>query len=186
MKEQHAEEFGSVAQFALIITILSFSGVLVVLNLLLKWEHWTIPLIVICALGCTVTYVSGRLSMRIGNHLYAAVLIIEVFYYTVNSETTYDSTAVIILLLVILSTTREGVLPLIGYAVGMLGVLYSLFARVAQGRLSMEYAQIVRTDWHLVLSLIALFVVERLLAVLKRVDDERRRRIAVLEQENQA
>ena len=88
MRERNEAEISTISQLTLVITITIFSIILILLNILLDWEHWTVPLIVTAGAACLFTYVSEIFAKRTETYLYSIILILEAFYYTVHAEST--------------------------------------------------------------------------------------------------
>ncbi len=186
MAEENRTESRTMAMIAVIAAVVLLSVVLIVLNIMLEWEHWAIPIIAFGAVACVGTYVLGRLTGRTALYIYSTILIIEVFYYNVNISSTYDSTPVIVLMLVILALTQESWLPWIGFVATYLGVLYGLILQNERGAIVFDVNNVVRIAWHLIIIWIAVITVEMLLKSIKRIEEGLKKRIGVLENENQA
>lgn len=186
MKDKKSFEIRIISQLALVVTVVVFSGSLIVLNLLLDWEHWPIPILFFTGAVSLFLYLYDRLPEKIASHLYSWILILDVFYYIVNMQSTTDCTAVIIISFIILALTQERWILWSGFFVSELGLLYALFMRGEHGGLIFDRSHIVRTNWQLVLVLAAAFVVESLLSIFRHIVSILNNRIAVLEKENQA
>ena len=143
MTDKNVAEIQTISELALILTISVFSVVLIVLDILLSWEKWMIPLVLAAMLGCVATYVLGLFSFKAACYIYGIILIVEVFYYTVKAKTVYDCTAVIILMLVILAMTQYQALTWLGFASSYIGVLYGLGSRSSGGLLRLGLSHIV-------------------------------------------
>ena len=87
MTDKNVAEIQTISELALILTISVFSVVLIVLDILLSWEKWMIPLVLAAMLGCVATYVLGLFSFKAACYIYGIILIVEVFYYTVKAKT---------------------------------------------------------------------------------------------------
>ena len=60
MDNSVGSELHRLAHIALVITLSTFSVILVALNILLKWESWTIPLCVAAVIGCISMHIMDR------------------------------------------------------------------------------------------------------------------------------
>ena len=126
MKKEN--EIRAVSHMALVITVMVFSLVLTILNLSLGWERWTIPLFIVAAIVCPIFHITGRLSDEGRIYLYSAVFMVELFYYSVNVDTVYDSSPVFCLALVIFAMTQETVLTWICMIIAGVSTVWIIMA----------------------------------------------------------
>ncbi len=179
-------EIRTVSHVALVLTTTIFSVVLISLNMLLGWEHWTIPICAVSAIGCLVLHINNTLPERARIYIYSMVLMIEMFYYSVNVETLYDCTPVVVLALVIFVMTQEKSLTRWCMAVGYLGMIWHLTYAGIHSGLNMSLSGVVRTVWHMLIVLIAGVATTRLVGSLARGESKYREYIASLEDENKS
>ncbi|MCR5399843.1 MAG: response regulator [Lachnospiraceae bacterium] len=183
---QKDNEIRAVSHLALVITIIVFSFVLIILNISLGWEKWTIPLFLVAAMVCPILHITRKLSDMGRIYVYSAVFLVELFYYSVNVETIYDSTAVFAVALVIFAMTQEFVLSMLCMIVACVGDLWLFVEKGNAGELIFERGHVVRTVWHLSLIIIAGVVTSELLKAIKRGEDAKNERIRELEKETES
>ena len=169
------------AHIAYVITLTAFSLVLILLNVLLGWEKWTIPLCVASILICIAMHIMHRPQGHLRIYVYAIILMIEMFYYIVNVESIYDSTPIIVIGLILVAMSRERILTWACVIVGYTGMFYQLFAVQGKDGMIIDVSHVVRTVWQLLLVLIAALVVGRVFNMIDRVEVEFRERIRTLE-----
>jgi len=158
-----SEELQNFSHVALVITISAFSLAIIALNRVMDWELWTIP-IAIVGLALSIVLHVGRLaSERARLAVYAAFLLLELFYYCVRAETVYDSTPVVAIMLILFAMTGIKGLIYADVAVGYLGMIFHLISRANDGGLIMDPIHIIRVVGHFALVLAAGFVTLRLL-----------------------
>ena len=116
--DRSGSEITSISHLMIIITVTVFSVVLIIMNRVMGWEPWTIPVI---AAGLCITlgfHISGKGNPRARIYGFSLFLIFEVFYYCVNIDTMYDSTALIVITVFIFAATGERPLVAAGAAGG--------------------------------------------------------------------
>ena len=181
MEEKRGNEIREQAHIVFVITVTAFSLILILLNVLLGWEKWTIPLCVVAILACITMHITHSPQEHLRIYIYAIIFMIEIFYYSVNVDTIYDSTPVIVIAIILTSMTRERILTWICVGVGYSGMIYHLLAVHEKGVLGLDISNIVRTTGHLLLVAIATLVVGQLVGVVDRMETGFRERIRDLE-----
>ena len=176
------EEVQRLSHVALVVAVEAFSLFLIVLNRILGWEVWTIPIVIVASVTCFVMHV-GRLSpMRSRLAIYSIVLLMEMFFYSVKVETIYDSTPVIAILLVLFAMAGSRALIYSCIAVGYFGMIFHILSHT--NMLTFDAAHIVRTVWHFVLVLVAGIATERLMDAWGKMDAAYREQLDTLGEEN--
>ena len=181
---QKENEIRIMSHLALVITVSLFSVVLIAFNLALGWERWMILLCVVAAFTCPILHITHIMSDKGRIYLYSAIFFIELFYYSVNITTIYDSTPVYIVALVVLAMTQEIALTWICIGVAYIGMIWHLIMVHNTTGLSGTFVASVRTLWHLVLIALAGVVTTELLNAIKRAESVKNERIEQLEKEN--
>ena len=97
MEEKRGNEIREQAHIVFVITVTAFSLILILLNVLLGWEKWTIPLCVVAILACITMHITHSPQEHLRIYIYAIIFMIEIFFYSVNVDTIYDSTPVIVI-----------------------------------------------------------------------------------------
>ena len=178
-------EIYSVSHLVTIITISVFSAVLIVLNRILDWEIWPIPVIVTGMVVCLGIHITGRVSKRLRIYLYGSFLIFEAFYYAVNIDTLFDSSALIVVMVFIFAMSGERPLVAAGAAGGFLGITLHLLIVGNEGGISFDAPTIVRAGWQLVLILLAVLLADRISAAWRTTETMYQNRIDAILEENE-
>ena len=161
MKNKGKNELHELARLILLIMMALFTTVLIVLNRMLKWEIWMIPVLITCTLICWLIHISGKMAYRTQLYISGIVLVFMMFYYTVNVPTVYDSTGLIVLVLVLFAFCGEKLLIMIGLAAGYSGMIIHLILKSESSGLDLQRSNIIRVVWQFILILLATDFVNR-------------------------
>ncbi|MBR6148696.1 MAG: response regulator [Lachnospiraceae bacterium] len=161
MKNKGKNELHELARLILLIMMALFTTVLIVLNRMLKWEIWMIPVLITCTLICWLIHISGRMAYRTQLYISGIVLVFMMFYYTVNVPTVFDSTGLIVLVLVLFAFCGEKLLIMIGLAAGYSGMIIHLILKSESSGLDLQRSNIIRVVWQFILILLATDFVNR-------------------------
>ena len=186
MRGQKENEVRTLAHLAMVITVIGFSAVLILLNVALGWEKWTIPLCAVAALACFFMHVLHRPMERQRLIIYSVILMVEMFYYSVNVETLYDSTPVIAVCIVLVCMTQETVLTAASIITGYAGMFYHLIAMQQTSGIDMTPSNVIRAIWHLLLVAITAIIATRLVAAVDRLSAGYESKIRKLGEENKS
>ena len=178
-------EIHIVSHIVTIITMTIFSAVLIVLNVLLNWDKWTIPVMIAGLVICIGVHISGKGTRRARIYCYAVFLIFEIFYYTVNINTLYDSTALIVIMMFIFSLTGERLLVILGSLSGAGGIGFHLLSSAANGELDPKPSDIVRTIWQFVLIFLGALLADRVSAAWFNTEKQYQKKIGDIIDENE-
>lgn len=184
MKESKINDIRTLSHIALVLTVSVFSIVLMVLNYLLGWEKWTIPIEAAVVITCLFMHITHKPDEKVRLYIYSAILMVELFYYCVTIEKVYDGTPVLIFSLVLFVMTQEKIITVAGFLMGYAGMIYHLVVVRGAGGLTLETSEIVRTGWHLLLGFFAGFVAIKMLDALKKTGENYEEKIHILEEEN--
>ena len=184
MEKNREQEIYTFTHFILLIMMALFTVVLIVLNRMLKWEMWMIPVLITCSVICWLFHISGRMPQRIQLLISGITLIFMMFYYTVNIPTIYDSTALIIVILVLFTFTGEKILIFAGVAAGYAGMILQLFLKYENSGLDMERAEIIRILWQFLLIFLAIELVRNATDAWKKTVERYQDRIKEVTEEN--
>ncbi len=187
-------EIFSISHMITLITMTIFSIVLIILNRIMNWELWMIPVIVAGTAACVFVHISGRLSPRTRIYLYGGFLILESFYYAVNISTVYDSTAIVVIMAFLFSITGERGLVIAGVFGGIAGMALHLInkhisngANAAGGTgLIFQPEYIIRVIWHFFLILLAAVIADKISSAWKNTEDKYQKRIDDILKENES
>lgn len=186
MNKKIANEIKEMSQVVLVMSIFGFSLILIALNIILGWEKWTIPLCMAAVFASLYIHISRKTDENQRINMYAAILIIEMFYYSVNVDTLYDCTPVVVVMIVLFAITGEKVLTRICMIVGYSGMIFHIYEAHKFNYQGVEMSHIVRTIWHLTLILLVGKVFTKLINSMLKADKEYEERIRELENENKS
>ena len=186
MKESRIiSEIYSVSHLVTVMTITVFSAVLILLNRILEWELWTIPVIAAGTVLTLAIHISGMGSKRLRIYIYGTFLIFEAFYYAVNIDTIYDSSALIVVMVFIFAMSGERPLVVAGALGGYLGMILHLINTGSEGGLNMEASNIVRTGWQLILVLLAVLLADKISSAWRSTEGMYQKQISEILEENE-
>ncbi|MBR1873843.1 MAG: response regulator [Eubacterium sp.] len=180
------DDIRELSHIALVVVIMGFSVLMIILNFLLDWERWTIPLAVTAFVGCPVMHVTGKPDEKLRLNIYAVILLVEMFYYSCNVETVFDSTPVVIVALVLLAMTQVRFWVPVCICVGYLGMIVHLIEKGADTEFVDQVDRVVRTVWAFLIIFFAGIVVNRLVNAWSRVKDKYEERIETVLKENKS
>ena len=177
-------EITAVSHLTVIITVTVFSVVLIIMNRVLNWEPWTIPVIAAGLCICLGVHISGKGNPRARICGFSLFLIFEVFYYCVNIDTLFDSTALIIITVFIFASTGEKLLVAAGAAGGFCGLVMHLIVVSNNEGLKMGVSNIIRSGWQFVLILSGTLLAVKVTATWRNIEKQYQSKISELRQAN--
>ncbi len=186
MRRPKENELRALSHLAMVITVIGFSAVLILLNMMMGWEKWTIPLCVVAGLGCFFMHVLHRPLERQRIFIYSIILMVEMFYYSVNVDTLYDCTPVIAVVIVLVCMTQESVLTVASIITGYAGMIYHLIAMHQTVGIDFTPSNVIRAIWHFLLVAIVAVIATRLVAAVDRLSEGYESRIKKLGDENKS
>ncbi len=131
-----------------------FCMVLIVEDLVLGWEHWMLPLIVIKMIVCWWLHLAQFFTPTQRLRIYAALGLVIFFFYGVHATSFYDMAAVMVVLLLVYTTTGEMELIYLWMAAYYLTVFYDLFF-VPEFRFPISVLSVTRLLLHLAMVALA-------------------------------
>ena len=147
MNEYEDNESQKTSHLLMVIMMITFSVLLLVLNLFLDWEKWTIPLIGAAIPAGLIMHIMRRPSASQRTNIYVVVLLAQMFYYVVHMETIYDASGVIVLVMVIFTTTNHRWLNWLTYLIATLALFIHIFQYKNEVGLTLEQSHIIRSMW---------------------------------------
>ncbi len=165
--KERDNEIQSIGQLGLVITILVFSVVLIIFNRVYGWEIWTVPLFAGIVPLCLFLHISGRFDTRVRTNCYAVILMLEMFYYAVNIETSYESASVIIVVMIVLALARHRRLVLISGGVGACSLAFQLILISGSKDFTIDPDHVIRWMWSFFVVALAMVILERLVVTWK-------------------
>ncbi len=185
-EERYDNQIRTLANISLVITLMLFTLILILMNVLLHWEKWPVPILAAGFLAVIIMHVLEKPGEKARIHIYGVILITEIFYYSVNIDTIYDSTPVVITGIIIFCMTQEKKLTRICLGVGIFGMVYHILELNSAGKLVMNTSDAIRTTWHFIMVVMAGLVSEKLVSGLNRADQLFSRQIEAMEAENRS
>lgn len=179
------KEMHFLSHLVTIITMTVFSGVLILLDIILDWEKWMIPVIIAGLLLCLSVHISGKGSGRTRIYCYAVFLIFETFYYAVSINTLYDSTALIVIMVFIFSMSGERFLVAVTTCGGLAGMILHLLIAGGEGKLKLDASNIVRSAWQFLLIVLGAVLADRMSSAWFNTEKQYRHRIDDILEENE-
>lgn len=185
MKEnRQGNELRLISHLILLITMGIFSAMLIVLNRILEWELWMIPVIIMGTIICWAMHISHRMPERVQTYICGIFLIFLTFYYTVNSDTLYDNTALIIILIFLFAFQGETILAVLEVIAGYLGIVLQMFLMQGLELDRMDTVHVIRSGWQLALIPLAAVLADRIAEAWKNAEKEYQHRIDEVMVEN--
>ena len=185
MEENKEEkELHLISHLILLITTGIFSAVLIMMNRILGWEPWMIPVILTGTILCWALHISHRLSERTQTYVCGIFLIFLTFYYTVNLDLFYDSTAVIIIFIFLFAFKGEKLLTAFEVMAGHLGILFRIFLMHGLEGGGIYASHILCAGWNFMLIPLAAVLAGRIAESWKNTEKEYRLRIDEVTVEN--
>ena len=160
--KERDNEIQSIGQLGLVITILVFSVVLIIFNRVYGWEIWTVPLFAGIVPLCLFLHISGRFDTHVRTNCYAVILMLEMFYYAVNIETSYESASVIIVVMIVLALARHRRFVLISGGVGACALAFQLILISGSKNFTFDLNHVIRWMWSFLVVALAMVILERL------------------------
>lgn len=177
-------ELNLISHLILLITMGIFALMLIVMNRILGWEPWMIPVIMIGTAICWVLHVSHRMQERMQTYVCGIFLMFLTFYYTVNIDTIFDSTALIIILVFLFAFQGEKVLIALEVTAGYLGMVIKMWLVHGLYGEGADAAHVVRSVWQLMLIPLAAVLASLIAESWKNAEKEFQRRIDEVAEEN--
>ena len=143
-------------------TILSF--LLVLLDLLLSWEIWMLPIIVAGTGICWTLFFMSRISHKTQVYVCGIFAAFLVFYYCIKINTTYDCGTLIVIMIFLLAFTREKPLLWFGIISSFLGLVFHLIVAGVAMQLTGRFDEVVRTVMLFFVIPFSAIVIERIVS----------------------
>ncbi len=186
MERSSENAIRQMSHLILVITIVGFTIISTILNFLMGWEKWTIPISVIAAVLCIIMHILKKPGERARLFALSIVLLIMLFYYCVNAEDAMHSSAVIAILLIVFILTQEILLTTACIITGYLGMIWNLVASYLAGEPLPGKTEFVHILFHFMLVLIAGVYTTGILRAIRKVDSEYNDNIERLELVNKS
>ncbi len=187
MEGRKENDIRAISHIMLVVTIAIFSLVLVLLNILLEWEKWTIPLLLFAVVLCFVLHITQRLAENIRIIIYAIILMVEMFYYCANMTTIFDCTPVVLVILILISITQEKLLTTLCVLVGFAGMIFQVVSTALETPgYAPDLSTVVRTVWHMILLFLGATIVLLMIGAISRMESDFKQTVSSLEGVNRS
>ena len=137
-------ELKKVVYLSLIMATSILAIIIVVLNILLSWELWMIPVVIIGTSICLFLFIHNQSSQRTQLYCCGIFAMFLVFYYCMKIKTINDCGVVVIIMIFLFAFTRERPLILFGILVSFLGLIFHLILDCRNDGLNLEIEAVVR------------------------------------------
>lgn len=168
----------------LMITMTLLSVTVMIMNRILAWEVWMMPVIAAGFIMCWIVFLTDRLPSRSQIYIFGAFLIFLEFYYCIRIETIYDCGVVVLILITVFSFSREKLLIWSGTASAIFSLSFRLFFTEHERGLLADLPGLARTVMIFLMIPLAVFVVEYVVRVWDLTEKKYLERIELLEEEN--
>ncbi len=180
-----SSDISRISHIALVITITIFSVLLIFFDILLGWDYWMVPIIVLLIISVWAMHITNKAPENHINIMYSSVLMLEMFYYCNKITSIYDATPVVIIIFIVLSLTGSSNYIRICLAVSYLAYFVRLFSeKNLRGGLDPSKDNIVHFALHLVFLFAAAVCISRAMDIRGRSEVLYRKRIETVEEEN--
>ncbi|MBO4338027.1 MAG: hypothetical protein J5842_08130, partial [Lachnospiraceae bacterium] len=171
MEEYKRDEgYKSVTHLMMLVSMTLLSGMLVIMNRVLMWEPWMIPVVIMGTAICWFLRISRRIGERAQIYFCGVFLMFEGFYYASNITTVYDCTAVFCVLIWLLAFTGESILLYSGLIVGMSGMLIHIYIYDMSSESFFSLSTIVRIAWQAAILIFSAILADRITKIWKNTE----------------
>lgn len=178
-------ELKNVAFLFLILAMTILAVLVIVLNRILDWELWVIPVIVVGIALCWGMYLSNQISSKGQLYLYGMSFLLLVFYYCVKAHAVYDCGTVLVIMILIFAFTRDKVLMGVGIAGALFSLIFHIVVAYTEHRLILTFYTITRTLMVFILVPLSAFLVDRIVKAWESTENSYLRTIDALTDENE-
>ncbi len=162
-----------------------FSILLVILDRLLDWEIWMLPVIITGSVMCWVLYITNRIPQKAQIYICGVFGVFLVFFYCIKINTTYDCGTVIVIMILLFAFSREKPLLWFGILSSLLSLVFHLIVVRNGVGLNMGRGSVVRTVMVFLMVPFSAFIIERLVAAWDIAEKRYLEQIRTLSEENE-
>ncbi len=178
-------ELKKMASLFLITAMTILAVLIVVLNRILGWEIWILPVIVVGAALCWSLYIFNQFSERARLYFCGVFFVFLEFYYCVKIRTVHDCGTVLIIMIILFAFTRERALTWFGVISAIASLIFHLLVVKSQNGLSVDLYNVVRTVMVFLMVPLSAVLVDRIIKAWTLVENNYIKKIAVLADENE-
>ncbi|WP_051151009.1 response regulator [Butyrivibrio sp. VCB2006] len=177
-------ELKKVSYLLLILAMTILAALIIVLNRILNWELWIIPVIVVGVGLAWTTYVINQISTKMQLYFSGCFFVFLVFYYCMKISAVYDCGTVLVIMILIFSFTREKILTWVGTVSAVFSLIFHLVVRYSENNLTVDLYSVVRTTVIFILVPISAFLMDRIIKAWSTAESNYLQQIEVLQEEN--
>ena len=178
-------ELKKVVYLCMLISMTIHSVLVIILDRLLGWEIWMLPVIVTGGVMCWALYFMNRLPQRAQIYICGVFSAFLVFYYCIKINTTYDCGMFIVVMIFLFAFTREKPLLWFGIFSSFLSLIFHLIVVRGTTGLNMGRGSVVRTGMVFLMIPFAAFIIERLVSAWDISEKRYLEKIGELTEENE-
>ena len=132
MKERRTE-LERVAHIVILITYTFFSLILTVVSILLKWEGWVLPVIIVGVLASWWLHLFGIIPENRRVWVYSILMMQTFFYYGIHRTSMYDIAVVMLVVIMIFTMTASRAMIIMCEITYMITMGYNIICAVQEG-----------------------------------------------------
>ena len=178
------KELKKITHITLLIATALISVLITVMNRIMGWELWIIPIVLGCTAACWIIYIIHKISERTQTIYTSILFMFMVFYYTVRSDTIFECTALILVMIIIFSFTNEKLLIISGIIVGASGIVMNIITAITAGTFEFSSAYVTRIVLHFLLIPLTSVLAVNITNAWKNAEHEYGKTIEKLSEEN--
>ncbi|MBQ8978611.1 MAG: hypothetical protein IJ080_02480, partial [Oscillospiraceae bacterium] len=161
------------------------SAMLIIITIVLGWDTWTVPLLLLSSAVAVTTHTMRRPSDNVRMYMYASLFIMQLYYYCTNVKSIYDCTPVVVMAIAIMTLSDNRILLHITMGVGIYGMAYNLLdANIFTRHITFVYS--FYTLLHFGAVITVTIASNALIISRRRQEAEYEDRLRVLEKENKS
>ncbi|MCR5654681.1 MAG: response regulator [Lachnospiraceae bacterium] len=159
---QWSNELQNISHLIMLIMMTVFTLLITLLNRILGWELWVLPILFCGVVVCWGLYITRRESIRLLTYASGIFFILEVFYYIVNAQDMNDGTAIVIVMLFLFAITRETVLLPAGVIGAYAGLIMRLIVAGSERTLTYKTTEILDVIWQFLIIGLTAFIAKQI------------------------
>ncbi|MBR6257363.1 MAG: response regulator [Lachnospiraceae bacterium] len=178
-------ELKKVIYLCMIMSMTMLSILLVLLDILLNWEIWMLPVIIAGAGICWTLFIMNRIPHRTQIYICGIFSAFLVFYYCIKIDTAYGCGTLIVIMIFLFVFTREKQLLWFGIVSSFLGLVFHLIVAYNADGFTGGFDEVVRTAMLFLIIPFSAIVVERIVSAWDITEQDYNERIRILSEENE-
>ncbi len=176
--ENEAREIFKASHLFLLVSYTLFSIVLICETILLSWELWVIPLIIISIVFCWFLHISGNMAEKYRLWVFTIIILFTFFFYGIHATSFYDLACVISYFIILFSMTGDTGFVTLGQIVYYLTMIYNIFIFIRNGKV-FDTLEITRIILHFMVIFLIGYVskltIRKRMSIYKKLDEDVKR-----------